>query len=210
MARNKYPEKTEKLIISVATKLFLEKGYENTSLNDIVKNLGGLTKGAIYSHFKSKEEIYQAVVYELSASSDDAIEEIIKSDELNGRQKIVLVLKKSLEAAIENHKSGGRVDYAKNPKMLYSLLLELKDEIAPLFILPIIEEGIADGSIITEYPKELSELLALFVNFWINPLVFESSPNEIVKKCKLFSSMLAPFNLDILDDELIDKLKELN
>ncbi|MBR0032814.1 MAG: TetR/AcrR family transcriptional regulator [Treponema sp.] len=210
MARNKYPEKTEKLIISVATKLFLEKGYENTSLNDIVKNLGGLTKGAIYSHFKSKEEIYQAVVYELSASSDDAIEEIIKSDELNGRQKIVLVLKKSLEAAIENHKSGGRVDYAKNPKMLYSLLLELKDEIAPLFILPIIEEGIADGSIITEYPKELSELLAFVVNFWINPLVFESLPNEIVKKCKLFSSMLAPFNLDILDDELIDKLKELN
>ena len=210
MSRNKYPEKTEKLIISVATKLFLEKGYENTSLNDIVKNLGGLTKGAIYSHFKSKEEIYQAVVYELSASSDDAIEEIIKSDELNGRQKIVLVLKKSLEAAIENHKSGGRVDYAKNPKMLYSLLLELKDEIAPLFILPIIEEGIADGSIITEYPKELSELLALFVNFWINPLVFECPANEIVKKCKLFSSMLAPFNLDILDDELIDKLKELN
>ncbi|MBQ8013209.1 MAG: TetR/AcrR family transcriptional regulator [Treponema sp.] len=210
MARNKYPEKTEKLIISVATKLFLEKGYENTSLNDIVKNLGGLTKGAIYSHFKSKEEIYQAVVYELSASSDDAIEEIIKSDELNGRQKIVLVLKKSLEAAIENHKESGRVDYAKNPKMLYSLLLELKDEIAPLFILPIIEEGIADGSIITECPKELSELLAFVVNFWINPLVFESSPNEIVKKCKLFSSMLAPFNLDILDDELIDKLKELN
>ena len=210
MARNKYPEKTEKLIISVATKLFLEKGYENTSLNDIVKNLGGLTKGAIYSHFKSKEEIYQAVVYELSASSDDAIEEIIKSDELNGRQKIVLVLKKSLEDAIENHRAGERLDYGKNPKMLYSLLLELKDDIAPLFILPIIEEGIADGSIITEYPKELSELLAFVVNFWINPLVFESSPNEIVKKCKLFSSMLAPFNLDILDDELIDKLKELN
>jgi hypothetical protein len=146
----------------------------------------------------------------MSASSDDAIEEIIKSDQLNGRQKIVLVLNKSLEAAIENHKSGVRLDYAKNPKMLYALLLELKDEIAPLFIRPIIEEGISDGSITTEYPKELSELLALVVNFWINPLVFECPAKEIVKKCKLFSSMLAPFNLDILDDELIDKLKELN
>lgn len=57
MSRNKYPEETEKMIIQVATKLFLEKGYENTSLNDIISNLGGLTKGAIYSHFKSKEEI---------------------------------------------------------------------------------------------------------------------------------------------------------
>ena len=50
------------------------------------KNLGGLTKGAIYSHFKSKEEIYQAVIYQMSAFSDDAIEEIIKSDQLNGWQ----------------------------------------------------------------------------------------------------------------------------
>lgn len=209
MARNKYPEKTEKLIISVAAKLFLEKGYENTSLNDIIKNLGGLTKGAIYSHFRSKEEIYQAVIYEMSASSDDAIEQIIKSDQLNGRQKIELVLNKSLEDAIENHKATGRVDYEKNPKMLYALLLELKDEIAPLFIQPIIEQGIADGSITTEYPKELSELLALVVNFWINPLVFECPAKEIVKKCKLFSSMLAPFNLDILDDKLLKKLKQL-
>ena len=105
-------KKAEQLIISVAAKLFLEKGYENISLNDIIKNLGGLTKGAIYSHFKSKEEIYQAVIYQMSASSDDAIEEIIKSDQLNG----------------------GRIDYSKNPRMLYALLLELKDEVAPLFI----------------------------------------------------------------------------
>ena len=123
MSRNKYPEKTEQLIISVASKLFLEKGYENTSLNDIIKNLGGLTKGAIYSHFKSKEEIYQAVQYQLSASSDDAIEEIIKSDQLKGREKISLILNKSLDAAIENYKAGGKVDYSKNPKMLYALLL---------------------------------------------------------------------------------------
>ena len=210
MSRNKYPEKTEQLIISVAAKLFLEKGYENTSLNDIIKNLGGLTKGAIYSHFKSKDEIYQAVIYQMSASSDDAIEEIIKSNKLNGRQKIALILNKSLEAAITNHKASCRVDYSKNPKMLYALLLELKDEVAPLFIRPVIEQGIADGSIKTEYPKELSELLALFVNLWINPLIFECPPKEILRKCKLFSSMMAPFNLDILDEELVEKIKDLS
>lgn len=209
MSRNKYPEKTEQLIISVASKLFLEKGYENTSLNDIIKNLGGLTKGAIYSHFKSKEEIYQAVQYQLSASSDDAIEQIIKSDQLNGREKITLILNKSLEGAIANHQTTGKIDYSKNPKMLYALLLELKDEVAPMFILPILEQGIKDGSIKTDFPKELSELLALIINFWINPLIFECPPEEILRKCKLFSSMLAPFNLDILDESLLEKLKQL-
>ena len=209
MSRNKYPEKTEQLIISVASKLFLEKGYENTSLNDIIKNLGGLTKGAIYSHFKSKEEIYQAVQYQLSASSDDAIEQIIKSDQLNGREKITLILNKSLEGAIANHQTTGKIDYSKNPKMLYALLLELKDEVAPMFILPILEQGIKDGSIKTDFPKELSELLALIINFWINPLIFECPPEEMLRKCKLFSSMLAPFNLDILDESLLEKLKKL-
>ena len=194
----------------MAAKLFLEKGYENTSLNDIIKNLEGLTKGAIYSHFKSKEEIYQAVIYQMSASSDDAIEEIIKSDQLNGRQKITLILNKSLEEAITNHKAAGKVDYSKNPKMLYALLLELKDEVAPLFIRPIIEQGIRDGSIKAEYPKELSELLALFVNLWINPLIFECPSEELLRKCKLFSSMMAPFNLDILDEELVEKIKNLS
>ena len=209
MSRNKYPEKTEQLIISVASKLFLEKGYENTSLNDIIKNLGGLTKGAIYSHFKSKEEIYQAVQYQLSASSDDAIEQIIKSDQLNGREKITLILNKSLEGAIANHQTTGKIDYSKNPKMLYALLLELKDEVAPMFILPILEQGIKDGSIKTDFPKELSELLALIINFWINPLIFECPTEEFLRKCKLFSSMLTPFNLDILDESLLEKLKQL-
>ena len=61
MARNKYPEVTEERILDTAQHLFLEKGYENTTIQDIVNELGGLTKGAVYHHFKSKEEIMDAV-----------------------------------------------------------------------------------------------------------------------------------------------------
>ena len=61
MARNKYPEITVERILNAAQRLFLEKGYENTTIQDIVDALGDLTKGAIYHHFKSKEEILDAV-----------------------------------------------------------------------------------------------------------------------------------------------------
>lgn len=54
MARNKYPEITVEKILEAAKKLFLEKGYENTTIQDIVNELGGLTKGAIYHHFRTK------------------------------------------------------------------------------------------------------------------------------------------------------------
>ena len=61
MARNKYPEVTVERILDVSQRLFLEKGYDNTTIQDIVDELGGLSKGAIYHHFKSKEEIMDAV-----------------------------------------------------------------------------------------------------------------------------------------------------
>ena len=210
MSRNKYPEKTQKLIIEVATKLFMEKGYEKTSLNDIVSNLGGLTKGAIYQHFSSKEEIYQAVIYQMTAKNDDSLLNLIQNKELNGLQKIKLALSESLDSAIDNRGQLGNIDYSKNPQMLYSLIKELKEEVAPIFIRPLIEQGIADGSIKTNYPGELSEMLAILINLWINPLVFEASPRETADKLMFLSEMLSGYNLNIIDDELIKKIRFLS
>ena len=61
MARNKYPEQTVEKILDVSQELFLEKGYEQTTIQDIVNHLEGLSKGAIYHHFKSKDEILAAL-----------------------------------------------------------------------------------------------------------------------------------------------------
>ena len=56
MSRNKYPEETLKLIFDAATRLFTEKGFEKTSLQDIM-NQTQISKGAISHHVTSKEEI---------------------------------------------------------------------------------------------------------------------------------------------------------
>ena len=55
-------EVTEERILDVAQRLFLEKGYENTTIQDIVNELGGLTKGAVYHHFKSQKKFLVGVV----------------------------------------------------------------------------------------------------------------------------------------------------
>ena len=70
MARNKYPEQTVELILETARRLFLEKGYEATTIQDIVDGLGGLTKGAVYHHFKSKADIMNALGDKLFAEND--------------------------------------------------------------------------------------------------------------------------------------------
>ena len=76
MARNKHPEETVNLILDVAFRLFMEKGYEHTSIQDIIDHLGGLSKGAIYHHFKSKEDILVAVTERITAESNDMLTEI--------------------------------------------------------------------------------------------------------------------------------------
>jgi len=58
MPRNKYPEQTVEKILDAAALLFLQKGYQNTTLQDII-DATKLSKGAVYHHFRSKEEIAQ-------------------------------------------------------------------------------------------------------------------------------------------------------
>ena len=83
MARNKYPEITVEKILDVAQRLFLEKGYDNTTIQDIVNELGGLTKGAIYHHFKSKEEIIDALGEKLFFDNNPFVT-VQKQKHLNG------------------------------------------------------------------------------------------------------------------------------
>ena len=46
LPRNKYPEETVQKILDASLKLFLEKGYEETTVLDIISEMGGLTRGA--------------------------------------------------------------------------------------------------------------------------------------------------------------------
>ena len=87
MARNKYPEVTIEKILEVSQRLFIEKGYDNTTIQDIVNELGGLTKGAIYHHFKSKEEIMDALSDKMFFDNNP-FTLVKKRNDLNGLQKM--------------------------------------------------------------------------------------------------------------------------
>ncbi len=54
-------EKTRMRIMKAALKLFVENGYERTTFADVAQHIG-LTKGAVYWHFKSKPELLAELV----------------------------------------------------------------------------------------------------------------------------------------------------
>ena len=209
LARNKHPEETVELILDVAFRLFMEKGYEHTSIQDIIGGLGGLSKGAIYHHFKSKDDILMAVTDRMTAQSNQMLADIRDRQDLSGREKLKRIFKESISRPVQNDIFTVAPNFHDNPKLLFSLLHDTIDEVAPNYILPIIRQGISDGTIEAEYPEQLAELILLAANVWMNPMIFDSSVEESCRKFMVFARMLQGFGLDILDDEILERLREL-
>lgn len=209
MARNKYPELTVEKILEVARRLFFERGYEQTTIQDIVDNLGGLTKGAIYHHFKSKEDILIAVSDRMTAESDQMLAAIRDRSDLCGKEKLKTIFKESINRPVQNDIFTVVPNFHNNPRLLFSLLHETIEEVAPDYLLPIIKEGISDGSIETDYPEQLAEMILLVANVWMNPMIFDDSEEESYRKMMIFRQMLQGFGLDIVDREMSERLQEL-
>lgn len=209
MARNRHPEETVKLILDVAFRLFMEKGYEHTSIQDIIDNLGGLSKGAIYHHFKSKEDILVTVTNKMTEESNKMLTLIRDRTDLNGREKLKTIFKESIFRPVQDDIFTVAPNLSNNPRLLFSIFRDTVEEAAPAYVLPIIEQGISDGSIQTDYPKELAELIILAANIWMNPMIFDNSVEEAYRKFMVFRQMMQGFGLDIVDEEMLDRLKQL-
>ncbi len=209
MARNKHPEETVQLILDAAYRLFMEKGYERTSIQDIIDQLGGLSKGAIYHHFKSKEDILIAVSDRMTAESNQMLAAIRDRSDLCGKEKLKTIFKESINRPVQNDIFTVVPNFHNNPRLLFSLLHETIEEVAPDYLLPIIKEGISDGSIETDYPEQLAEMILIVANVWMNPMIFDDSEEESYRKMMIFRQMLQGFGLDIVDREMSERLQEL-
>lgn len=200
MARNKYPEVTVEKILEVSQRLFTEKGYDDTTIQDIVNELGGLTKGAIYHHFKSKEEIMDALGEKMFFDNNPFT--IVKQrKDLNGLQKMREVIKINHADVDRAELSKHTLPVLKNPRILAGMIDTDRRLIAPLW-LELIEEGQRDGSIHTDYAKELSELIPLLTNLWLAPSVYPASVNEVMRKFTCICTMLEVMGVSLLDDEI--------
>lgn len=210
MARNKHPEETVNLILNVAFRLFMEKGYEHTSIQDIIDHLGGLSKGAIYHHFKSKEDIMYAVMERMTAQSNEKMKDICDRMDLNGKEKLKTLFRQSLNRSVMEDVFAVSPSIYNNPKFLCSFLHEAMEESAPDYILPIIRQGIEDGSIQTDYPEQLAQAISLLANIWINPIIFDDSGEETYHKFMMFDQILKGLGLDIVDEEMVRRMQDLS
>lgn len=209
MARNKYPEMTVERIVEAATTLFLEKGYDNTTIQDIVDALGDLSKGAIYHHFKSKEDMVPAVIEKVYGGLYRISNEIKSETGLTALEKLRKLFYISLENPSQKTVIKALPNLLKNPRFLAIQLDSTITELAPDFIEPLIREGMADGSIKTDSPKELAEVVALLSNIWINPMVFNCTSAQLYGRCMFFQQMMVGLGIDLFDQQMMTLIEHL-
>lgn len=206
MARNKHPEVTVERILDAAQQLFLQKGYENTTIQDIVNELGGLTKGAIYHHFRSKEEIMDAVGDRMFLENNP-FEAVKGRADLNGLQKF-------REAVRLNQADTARVQITQqslpvplSPRLLVDMVRSNCTVLTPYYE-QLIEEGNRDGSMHTEYAREIAELLPLMSSVWMMPSIFPASRQALRRKFCFMRDMLAAMGVPMVDDSIMALVDE--
>ena len=205
MSRNKYPEITIENILEVSQRLFFEKGYDNTKIQDIADELG-MTKGAIYHHFKSKEKIMD-ILGDKMFSNNNPFEIVKKRKDLTALEKMRLAIK--LNQSDENliELTNQAMPLLKNPQVLARMLESNYKKLLPYWT-ELIEEGQKDGSIKTEQPKELAEILILS-DLWMIPSLFPGNINDIKNRYKFLTTMLEKMGLPLYDNEMIEKIDKL-
>jgi len=203
MPRNKYPEETVKKILEVSLKLFIEKGFEQTTVLDIVENLGGLTRGAFYHHFKTKEDVLSAILKE-KYNEYNAFEEIADDKSLNGLEKFQTAIKNALKHDLPDKKSSTEsviaVPLLSNPRFLVEHIKSNHKNVETLS--NIIKEGMQDGSIRKDNNKLLAELYLLLTNIWMLPSVFPATKSEFAAKGAFVSQLFELLGCPVVDEEL--------
>ncbi|MED4533373.1 TetR/AcrR family transcriptional regulator [Metabacillus fastidiosus] len=208
MAKKHNPQETIQTILSVSAKLFLEKGFDKTSIKDITET-AGISKGAIYHHFQSKDEILNAVT-EMQAQN---VENMIKGwlsemGSCTGKEKIITLLHKNFSSQEAHYLDDVMASRIKSPEFVVSYMQDTVNKDSA-FIAEIIKEGIADGSLITNYPEECAEVFLLLMNIWCDPVVFKCNHAKLTRRLEFLQHMMKSIGLDVLNDDLLIKIKEL-
>lgn len=201
MARKRDSEKTRQLILDVSKNLFLEQGYEETSVQDIIDGLGGLTKGVIYHYFDSKYDILKTIL-RLSVSSD-FLDEQWRGE--TGLEKLQNFLIDSFSDHHHVDCSDEALLALRTSKVLGDYYTQQFKEFAPE-VSVIIQEGIVDGSIQTDYPEELAELFVLTINLWLRLQIGASTQDEISNRTLFLKQMFELLNVQIITDDVLKQM----
>lgn len=206
MNREEKSKNSRDKIIQSAFSLFSSKGYESTSTQDII-NLSGLSRGAMYHHFKSKEDILRSITEGFYSEMDSFLENLVADTTLTAKDKMMKIIIHSADDY--THKQ--MVECYWSEKIPFALLEEVRylNNVCAPYLGKIIEQGAQNHEYECEYPQELAEILIFAVDVLLNPTLFSRSYAEVCRRLDFLYLILKKMEISIIDSDGIKKAKDL-
>ncbi|MEH7238573.1 TetR/AcrR family transcriptional regulator [Bacillus sp. JJ1562] len=171
-------------ILDAADELFSQKGFDGTSTNDILKKVG-IARGTLYYHFKSKEDIMDALIDWYSVRLISTAQEI-------AADKSIPVVERMIRTVLSMNVSGGSseemMDHIHKPQnalMHQKIQKVIINGVTPI-LSGIIQEGIEHGLFSTPYPYECMEMLVTYANIVFDDDLVEMTNEERASRIQAF------------------------
>ena len=149
-------------ILDVADELFGQKGFDGTSTNDILEKVK-IARGTLYYHFKSKENILDALIDRYNVRVLGAAQEIAIDKTIPINERIVRVVM-SLNINAGNGKEIiEQIHKPQNALMHNKIQKVIINGVTPI-LTGIIREGIEQGLLSTPFPYECMEMVVIYAN----------------------------------------------
>lgn len=154
MAKTKEERRNE--IIETAGKLFEEKGYEQTQVQDIVNEIG-VAKGLFYYYFKSKDEVMEELADRYADAIIDAVNKLIDKD-ITTFDKINRIFQIFIDSAEKKFGIFMGILNVKNGKTHERIFFNVGKKMVPL-VTELILSGNDNGECNCSDPKFITEFL---------------------------------------------------
>lgn len=179
----KDPEIRRAEIMDAAMLLFMEKGYTNTTTQDIVDKVN-ISRGLLYYHFKNKEDILYCLVERYSEKLLRDIHVIVYDEDKTAIEKIRDFIDATIistdNVSAEGTELQKTVDLEENRYMLDKLSHKLIEKLT-IYFERIINQGISEKVFSVKYPSETAEFLMTAYVFVSNNIGIKTSKKEPVK-----------------------------
>lgn len=143
-------------IITTAEEFFLTKGFNKTTVNDILKRIG-IAKGTFYHYFVSKEEVLEAVIGQIIDQEILRAKEIQQSND-TALEKLIAFLSQNNQEDTRKEEIVDKFQMPENALMKQRALEETINQVCPV-LAEIIEAGRQQGEFRTEHPLESIQFL---------------------------------------------------
>ncbi|MGV2966519.1 TetR/AcrR family transcriptional regulator [Paenibacillus sp. AGC30] len=180
MARvSKNPQERKNEILTVAMELFNSKGYENTSVSEIVRKVG-VSQGTFYNYFQSKEDVLHAACERTLASRLEAINQLVENRDLNAREKLIRIFMD----ATPNEEDQDVFEYLhkESNSTLHQKWIVIEINALIPYIKKIVQQGAEEGEFLVQQPELKAEFLLVGVAFWLDRGVFTWNEQDYLER----------------------------